>query len=317
MSDIDYSSPFFIVGAVRSGTTMLRLMLGHHPKICRCDEMEYLTPPIAELGKIPNDMAKYRKYLATEMSFRVAGYAIPEKTSYLETINDLFDQLIKKDGKPIFGGTVHHYYENMPLVWPKAKFVYLSRDPRNVARSSVKMGWAGTAWRGALIWIDAYESWQKLKGQLPAEQKIEVKFEELVADPEKVLSTICNFLAVEYTPEMLEIDKDTTYSKPSPRAAQSWLAASARKDVRQVEARVGARLMEAGYEASGLPPLNAGKLARTVMAMQDFFIRIRTGVKYYGLSLWVALIVARRTPNSDFAKRTFKKVQEIHMQRHK
>ena len=32
--------PFFLVGAVRSGTTLLRLLLGNHPRICRCEEFE-------------------------------------------------------------------------------------------------------------------------------------------------------------------------------------------------------------------------------------------------------------------------------------
>lgn len=42
MKNIDLvSEPIFLVGAERSGTTVLRLMLDHHPKIAWCSEFEY------------------------------------------------------------------------------------------------------------------------------------------------------------------------------------------------------------------------------------------------------------------------------------
>ena len=41
-----FETPFFLVGCVRSGTTVLRLMLGHHSRVCNCDEMDYVTPAL-------------------------------------------------------------------------------------------------------------------------------------------------------------------------------------------------------------------------------------------------------------------------------
>lgn len=35
--------PIFLVGAERSGTTVLRLMLDHHPQIAWCNEFEYVV----------------------------------------------------------------------------------------------------------------------------------------------------------------------------------------------------------------------------------------------------------------------------------
>ena len=66
-------SPFFVVGAVRSGTTLLRLMLGHHPKICRCDEFEYVATAISGRSDWP-DVKTYVAQLPWHRDFREAGF---------------------------------------------------------------------------------------------------------------------------------------------------------------------------------------------------------------------------------------------------
>ena len=50
-------NPFFLVGAVRSGTTVLRLMLGHHREICKCEEMEYVTSALKQFSGVPDAAA--------------------------------------------------------------------------------------------------------------------------------------------------------------------------------------------------------------------------------------------------------------------
>ncbi|MGB3558270.1 MAG: sulfotransferase, partial [Geitlerinemataceae cyanobacterium] len=45
--------PILLVGAERSGTTMLRLMLSHHPEIAWCNEFEYSVDLISDTQEFP------------------------------------------------------------------------------------------------------------------------------------------------------------------------------------------------------------------------------------------------------------------------
>lgn len=47
------SKPVFLVGAERSGTTVLRLMLDHHPQIAFNNEFEYAVDLVSDEGKWP------------------------------------------------------------------------------------------------------------------------------------------------------------------------------------------------------------------------------------------------------------------------
>lgn len=73
--------PIFLVGAERSGTTVLRLMLDHHPQIAWCYEFEYAVDQMLDNGDFPKleayndtDTARLKakaklKFLSKEITF--------------------------------------------------------------------------------------------------------------------------------------------------------------------------------------------------------------------------------------------------------
>ena len=318
MTDRPLSNPpFFIVGSLRSGTTLLRLMLGHHSKICRCEEMDYVTAPIAEMRARTSDAEHYRQYLGDSVGFRLSGYTIPVSDSFAEVATDFLRQRQDIDGRPFVGATVHHHFEWLPELWPMARYIHLVRDPRDVAPSCVQMGWHGTPWRAAKIWNAAHDSWTVLKSQTSADQRMELSFENLVADPERSLALICNFIGVEFEASMLSIDRDTTYSRPSARAAKSWRDSCSKDHIAQVEDTVGNRLVIAGYTPSGYPALKTGPRTRLRLAIQDILNRMRFRWKRYGLLLWLGELAARRARLSYFHKKLKRRVDEIDVRHHK
>ncbi|MFL0810263.1 MAG: sulfotransferase [Agarilytica sp.] len=310
-------TPFFLVGAVRSGTTLLRLMLGHHPEICLCEEMEYVAPYIPQFLNSDQGLEPYREALSIDKGFRLSGYELLDSDNFEEVVTGFFRQRMQQDQKPLVGSVVHHDFENLTQLWPNAKFMYLSRDPRDVARSSVKMGWHGSAWGGASIWETAYDSWVSLKKQLPESQLMEVPYPKLVAEPEQELERICEFLGVSFTPEMMEIDKDTTYSKPNPKAARSWRDSASKAEVRQVEARVRDKLQEAGFELSEYPPLSVSGLNLTLIELSDLVNRVLFRCKRYGFTLWLSNVLAPRLGLKDWNKKVKMQIQAIEIQHHK
>jgi len=292
-SPLHESQPFFLVGPVRAGTTVLRLLLGHHPRICRCDEIEYIASAIA--GRIDwPDVASYVRELPQHYDFRTSGFVPDPSMSFPELVKDFFVQLRNADGRELAGATVHNHFDELIRIWPESKFIHIDRDPRDVARSCVAMGWAGNAWAGVEIWMRADAAWRRLRDAVPEAHRLEVKFEALTAQAVVELTRITAFLGVAFDPEMLEIERDTTYKRPDPRDAHSWRDDASEQEVREMEARLGSRLVAAGYVPSGLPALHLSPLRQLLLWLGHRYGRMRMGQRRYGLFLWTASAVSTR-----------------------
>lgn len=291
------ADPFLVVGAVRSGTTVLRLLLGHHPAICRCGEFEFVAPYIPSNNSPWPNVESYTDAIEHLHSFKTSGLRLDHSLDSLPTIaKDFLRQQAALDDRPIVGAVVHHDFDRLPRIWPHARYIHLLRDPRDVSRSCVQMGWAGNAWAATSVWSTAFGAWRRLRSQVPAEHLLEVRYEALVADTEAELSRICRFLGTEYDPAMLEIERDTTYRRPSPTEASSWRERAPAEEVRQMEARLGAELAEAGYVPSGLPPLTIDPVLHSRLWLEHRWRRLRFAQRRFGLPLWLFDTIARRLP---------------------
>jgi hypothetical protein len=313
----DAEASFFLVGSVRSGTTLLRLILGNHPDIARCDEMEYVTPAIVEHGGIPDDISGYKEFLSTEKGFWLSNYSVLDSESFVEVVRDFFKQLKKTDNKPILGAVVHKHFEKLPLIWPNAKYIFMVRDPRDVARSCVKMGWGGSAWGGSEFWARAYESWLELSKKISDDMKIEIAYEDLISEPVETIKKLCDFLGVKYTPSMFEIDGHTTYVKPDAKQARSWRNSATNDEIAQVEARVGEFLEDSGYKPSGLPPLRLNLYNKMRISIQGILNRSIFRIKRYGLPLSLAQVITNRFSLGSFNKKVKIRTHNINIKYHK
>lgn len=305
------SEPFFLVGPVRSGTTLLRLMLGHHPEICRCEEMDFVTPFLAHRPDgVPID--EYLHELSVDRGFGLSGYEIDSRLNFMDLAQSFLEQRQRVDGRRLVGATVHHHFSLLPKIWSNARFVLVNRDPRDVTRSCMAMGWGGTAWHAARIWCDAQAEWERLKSLIPAERLHEIRFDELVNDPDRVLSDLTLFLGVSYSSFMQDIEKDTTYRRPSPSEAQSWRTKASAREIREVEARVGpAQILKAGYPLSGLPSLPLNLRTRMEIATADVVRRVTFRIDRYGFRLWLAGVISRRLPLRGLSDSIRLKINEV------
>ena len=205
------------------------------------------------------------------------------------------------DRTPWVSATVHHRFDLLPRLWPSAKFVFLHRDPRDVARSSVRMGWAGNAWGGVRTWTSAQNDLNALKNTVDATQILEVRFEELVTDPVAVLERICGFLELPFDDAMLEIEKDTTYRRPNPGEAASWRSLSATREIREMEMAIGhERLLSSGYQPSGLVRMQPTLLNELRLRVEDQWGRRVFGIRRYGIALYLLIILQRFVPSNRF-----------------
>ena len=285
--------PIFLVGSERSGTTLLRLMLDHHPNICWCSEFEYSVELISPDGKLPT-LEEYYEWLETSRIFQATGFKINRNLSYPQLVDDFMRQQQASPNQSVIGATVHHHFDRLLHVWPDAKFIKILRDGRDVARSCIGMKWAGNLWRGADRWIEAEHLWADLARSLPQERYIVFKYEDLITDPAAVLGRICEFMGTDYNPAMLTYPQNTTYSTPDPKLVSQWKKKLSDKEIQLVEARIGNMLAERGYELSGLPGIEVSSLQVLSLHLHNYLMRTWGRLQDHGLPVIAMDFVSRR-----------------------
>jgi hypothetical protein len=283
-------SPFFVVGAERSGTTMFRLMLDHHPQIACPHEFDFAVALVSDTGEWPQADI-YADFLETNGSFQRSGLAVDPALSYPELMESFARQ--RQGEKLVIGMCVHHHFDRLLFLWPQARFIHMLRDPRDVARSCVEMGWVGNAWSGAQVWMDAEQQWDRLRSRLSPERWIEVKYEELVTDPASSLGRVCQFLGRPFNEQMLSYPESTSYGPPDPSLACRWKKDGHARENSILGPRVGLLLHERGYPASGASRRSVGPVLRAWLRLHNRLRRFWLRIKRIGLTLAVADAVAR------------------------
>ena len=301
--------PIFLVGAERSGTTLLRLMLDHHPQLAWCNEFEYSVDLISDTGLPQLDV--YYDWLETHRIFQATNFKIDRDLNYPQLVNSFLIQKQIREGKLLVGATVHRHFDRLLQIWPNAKFIHIVRDGRDVARSCIGMGWAGNVWTGIDRWIEAENLWANLNQSLSADRKIEVTYESLITEPKNVLEDLCNFLEISFEPQMLTYDKTTTYDLPDAKFIYQWKRKLSNKEIQLVESRIGNMLVERNYELSNLPPIEVTPAMMQKLKFQDKLKRIQFRIKRLGLPLFLADNLSRRLQLNSWQKNIKLKINDV------
>jgi hypothetical protein len=228
--------PFFVVGVGRSGTTLLRLMLHHHPGIAIPYESHFLTRYIDRIAEYepldrPGAVRRLLSDMLAEKTVRMwdhtfdldrleASVAAPTLRDAVEAI---YRDYARAKGKPRWGDK-SDYLERMHVLhrlFPDALFVHIIRDGRDVARSVMKLAWgpkdvvSAAEWWNDHVWVA-----RRMGAILGEDRYLEVRYEALVTDPEHELRRVCAFLGEDYAPEMLAYHADADSAIPAERRHQ-------------------------------------------------------------------------------------------------
>jgi hypothetical protein len=197
--------PIFIVGCARSGTTLLRLMLDSHPGIAAGEETKFLVdlePILGEHWRLLQTYGFSRAWWVERMRSFYGGF--------------MTDYAARK-GKRRWAEKTPGYTFHLDFVdelFPEAQYVHLIRDGREVA-ASFRERWgymaglraANSVWRESIVRARAFGE------QLAAHRYHELRYEALVADPERELRSLLAFLGEDWDDVVLRYDDlphDTT-----------------------------------------------------------------------------------------------------------
>lgn len=307
---IEPEQPVFLVGSERSGSTLLRLMLDHHPEIAWCSEFEYAVEYLEEQDEWP-ELNKYYEMLETNRIFLSHKFTIDKTLDYKELVKSFLHQRAKQEAKPIVGASCHRKFDKLLRIWENAKFIHLVRDPRDVAKSTIKMGWAGNVWTALDRWLHAEETWDKLDKSLPQERKLEIKYYDLITSTEKTLGKICQFIGVDYNPKMLDYIELTAYDLPNSEFLNQWKKNSTDWEIQLVECRVGNFLEKREFTHSGLPSLEISPMTIQLLKLQSWYFCLMFRINRFGLRLTVLEFLARKFGLKSWQKTLHQKINII------
>ncbi len=165
-------------------------------------------------------------------------------------LDEKIGRLLAEQNKDVFGATCHLGFKALPNVWRSAKFIHLIRDPRDIAISNMKLGWAGHFYFASEAWAEAERDWDFLSTILPDDQIMDIRYENLVANPEIELRRVCDFLGIEYTANLFDYVNTSSYSYPKKELSFRWREQLSRKEVQLIESRIRLLMADRGYEVS-------------------------------------------------------------------
>lgn len=252
-------------GSLRSGTTMLRLMLDGHPDIVCPGETDFLLDHLTldQQGQWRYDL----EALAADRIFKASRARLPDTDLAEPALASMVDDL-RGDSKGCLVLVLHRGLERLLKLEPHIKVLHLLRDPRDVARSAIGMGWAGNVYYGARTWLGTEREWQRVVALLDAHQSLELRYEALVGNPIKVLSEICEFLGRSFDPAMLDYHGNSTYDRPDPFLIEQWRRKLSQREVGLIEPLLGDLLVKSGYEPSGYDPVIPGSFGRLKLRVE-------------------------------------------------
>ena len=189
--------PVFVMCTLRSGSTLLRVLLNSHSKI-----------------HAPHEI--HLRYISVNLDRKWSERSMKEMGLDADTLRYLlWDRILHRElagsGKPIIvDKTPNNVFitDELRACWPDARFIFLLRHPAAIAES--RRNW----FKGRPEAYDADANFDLIRRYCEALEDarqrydgITVRYEELTENPDKVTHEICEFLGIEWEQAMLEYGK--------------------------------------------------------------------------------------------------------------
>lgn len=213
--------PFFILGAPRSGTTLLRDLLRDHPRLECPEETHFFrwSDPFASPKFISNYKTKlFREHRKmdkiTEMDFSIMMEVMHSREHLAWDYGRLYLERIGKPEARLYDKTPQNVYGIFLInaIYPEAKFIHIYRNPLNVVASlkegkvmpSHNLRGAVNSWVESMMLLDQFK---KFKPDL----LLEICYEEMTEDPDPCLKKILEFVGE--NPKLLASQKSKTHKE--------------------------------------------------------------------------------------------------------
>lgn len=242
----------FICGAPHSGTTLLGLILGSHADCFysgEANQARFLTRSFRKLDE-ESIRQNYGEQFIRRYC-RLCGNHCPIWSDFIyEDQPDLYEQLSIKVQKPIIVDSTKDLdwiTEQVPRVQNTSSqpfIIFLKRDGRAVVNSIFRKKPAYGLENVIQEWLHQIQQTQVVFDTFRG-KKIAVRYEDLATNSEQVIQEICNFLSIDYQPQMLKYYEHEHHTLAG-NSGTHFLVAKA-QDKRQQDALGGLNHHHRGY----------------------------------------------------------------------
>ena len=206
-----FAPPFFVLGCVRSGTTLLRNLLRMHPQLVCPEETHFFRWPEPSGNEAYTRMLRNNEVLRrhreidgiSEAEFAELLFKSQSKADLCQRYMRLYAQRHKPAATRWFDKTPQNVYGAALIAgsMPQAKFVHIVRDPVNVV-ASLRIGQVMKIERliaACNYWNEAMDIMSVLKAAFPSRVH-ELRYEDLTARPLDELRRLLDFVGEPFEP---------------------------------------------------------------------------------------------------------------------
>lgn len=206
------AAPVFLVGFMRTGTTLTQEVLGAHPKVFVADETDLVLSVVNELKRITGSASSSIPQQLRTLDFDGVKHL---RKFYWQRAQALFGNDI--EGRLFLDKTTMNSIDIglIATLFPDAKLIFLLRDPRDVCLSCFMqtmtpnpstvhlLTWGGTA----RFYAQLMGWWQTVKPKLSMPY-YELRYEDAIDDFEPTFRRVFEFIGLEWDPAATDFHKN-------------------------------------------------------------------------------------------------------------
>ena len=222
-------TPIFLLSSDRSGSNLLLRLVGSHKEITAPPTSQLISNLYKAISSYEDlDVQKNWDMLLRNASrLHKASYGNWSNYADLNALSDhkenrsihlilsrIFDTEGTSKSASFIALKTHHAYNyaaQLQRDFPNARYIFLVRDPRDMALSWLKTaGLRGGIMRAAKIWKSDQEGFWQMSKQLGSQCHF-IRYEDVLSDAAGTVSSLCEFIGLSYDPNMLNfhMNKDT------------------------------------------------------------------------------------------------------------
>jgi hypothetical protein len=288
--------PIFIVGCERSGTTLLASFLDRHSQVAVPPETFFFSDVVHQ-AFWPRLSWSHESLLRAALAGRVGEFALDEKALLADfktrppSLPDLFRCILeayaRRAGKQRAGEktVLHIFYVPLLMRWfPKAKFLGITRDGRDVVRSMMNAPWHPDKLQlKCANWRHKMRLLMKWQARYPKNFRT-VRYEDLLLDTPRVLREIDAFLGLPFEAGQADpalktgvyLQREKSYKSKVQETVDASRAFAWKRDLPEptrwaMSAMMEPTLRDLGYQVGDLSGCPAGKKT-LYLALKAFWV---------------------------------------------